>query len=79
MNSRTPPLHRAVQSARWFAELTTALDQASKLTLMLCAYCNGSSEATVLRAQILELGSEVDLIQRRRQPVSGEFDPNWMK
>ncbi len=62
-----PPLslNGAVQQARWLAELGTALDEASKLTVMLCDYCSGGCEASALRAQINALGVEVEAIQRR--------------
>jgi hypothetical protein len=54
-----------VQQARWLAELSAALDQASKVTMMLCDYSNGGCEASAVRAQIHALGAEVEAIQRR--------------
>ena len=65
IDRRSLSLNGAMQHARWLAELTAALDQASKLTLMLCDYGNGGCEASVLRAEILALGAEVNSIQRR--------------
>jgi tRNA U34 5-carboxymethylaminomethyl modifying enzyme MnmG/GidA len=58
-------LHGAVQQARWLAELSAALDQASKVTMMLCDYSDGGCEASAVRAQIHALGAEVEAIQRR--------------
>ncbi len=58
-------LNGAVQQARWLDELSTALDQASKLTTMLCDYANDGGDAGVVRARILALGAEVEAIQRR--------------
>jgi hypothetical protein len=58
-------LHGAVQQARWLAELSAALDQASKVTMMLCDYSNGGCEASAVRALIHALGAEVEAIQRR--------------
>ena len=62
-----PPLsvHGAAQQARWLAELSDVLDEASKLTVMLCDYCSGGCEAGDLRKQINALGVEVEAIQRR--------------
>jgi hypothetical protein len=58
-------LHGGVQRASWLAELGNALDEANKVTMMLCDYCNGSCEASAVRAQIRALGAEVEAIRRR--------------
>ncbi len=58
-------LNGAIQQARWLDELRTALDQASKLTTMLCDYADGGGDACMVRARILALGAEVEAIQRR--------------
>lgn len=79
MNSLPPSLQSAVLRARWLAELASALDQASKLTLRLSDYCNGSGEGNELRAQILALGTEVEMIQRRARPVAREIGPEWLQ
>ena len=62
-------VQRAVQRAGWLAELAAALDQASRLTVALFDHKGDSRDATILREQIRVLRSEVDSMQRRRQPA----------
>lgn len=68
---------RAVQRAHWLAELATALDQASKLTIELCDYCSEGQEAGGLRGRIRDLRREVDLMQKGRRPDAEEIRPHW--
>ena len=64
MNSRSLDLHRAVERARWLAELAAALDQASKLACSSCRDLRGDrAEAAALREHIDALRIEVDLLQ----------------
>jgi len=78
MNNLSPTLHRAVERARWLAELGAALDHADKLALALSEQDTHRVEAIVLRDHIQSLRSEVDLIQTRRRPHATEIHPNWM-
>lgn len=71
-------VQRAVQRAGWLAELATALDQASRLTVALFDHKGDSRDATILREQIRLLRSEVDSMQRRRQHGSEQHHPDWM-
>ena len=72
-------VHRAVQRAGWLAEVAAALDIASKLTVALFDHDGDRGDASVLRAQIRALRTEVDSIQRRRQPDYEQFHPDWMR
>ena len=78
MNSVSPNLHRAVERARWLAELAAALDSADKLARTLCERPDSSREATVLRHHISELQDEVDMLRRGRREPPGGFDPDWI-
>lgn len=71
-------IHRAVERARWLAELAAALDQADKLALALFGQRGDSMKAILLRDHILTLRSEVDSLQKGRQDHAGKIDPNWM-
>ena len=71
-------VHRAVQRAGWLAEVAAALDIASKLTVALYDHDGDGRDANLLRAQIRALRTEVDSIQRRREPDYEQYHPDWM-
>lgn len=78
MNNLSPSLHRAVERARWLAELGAALDRADDLALALSEQHAHRIEAIGLRDHIQSLRSEVDAIQTRRRPHAMEIHPNWI-
>ena len=71
-------VQRAVQRARWLAEVASALDHATALTLDLCDYAADGKEAGALRGRISSLRDEVDSIRKGQRPDSQEIRPQWM-
>lgn len=71
-------VQRAAQRARWLAELASALDHATALTLELCDYAADSKEAGLLRRRIDSLRDEVDSIRKGQRPDAVEIRPQWM-
>ena len=78
MNSASLFVHRAVERARWLAELAAALDQADKLALALRKQRGDCPDGLLLCHHILALRCEVDSLQKGRRAHAGEIDPNWM-
>jgi len=56
---------RATNRARWLVELSAALDEAQILLAQLVAERISESDAECLRAQIVELRTQLRLLHRR--------------
>ncbi len=63
----------AAARARWLAEVGAALDEAERLTTRLARWRSSSSEAVMLRIQIVAVRAEVEALQRARPA------PKWSK
>ena len=59
--------------ARWLAEVGAALDEAQRLTRRLAHWHSSSTEAVILRIQIMAARAEVEALQRARNA------PEWSK
>jgi len=55
---------RAIDRARWFAELSTALDQAQHLLSQLAAEGASPSETEPLRRRLLVIRAELERLNR---------------
>ena len=78
MNKRSLGLHRAVERARWLAELAAALDQASALARELRVQHGGAAEVIKLSEHIGKLRRDVDSFQRAQRADPGQIHPSWM-
>lgn len=72
MDRNSPSTDRAVARAFWLAELSAALEQAGKLTLVLTSAGIEESEMVELRARIVSLRVAVGRLQNGEQDSSGE-------
>jgi hypothetical protein len=55
---------RAIERARWFAELSTALDDGERLLAELIAEKVSPTDAERLRLRLIELRAEVERLNR---------------
>jgi hypothetical protein len=64
--------------AHWVAELTTALDEAERLALLLGDQRSGSDELAALHARIQAVRAELDDLRRSGLgEVRREIGPDW--
>lgn len=75
-----PTIERTMARSRWLADLSTALDEAYRLAMLLASRNSDSREAIVLRTQIQAARAEVEAL-RRSAPSYGdrENDLNRIK
>lgn len=73
MDEQPPFTERAVARAYWLGELSQALEQAGKLTLVLSAAGIDGSEMVELRARIVAMRVAVGRLQRNASDPGKEI------
>lgn len=72
---------RTAGRARWLTQLTAALDEAQHLLSQLMVNGNGAEEASRLRATILALSCEIELLRGEgfieRRNLADRPPANW--
>jgi hypothetical protein len=73
---------RAIERARWFSELSTALDEGERLLAELIAEKISPADTERLRMRLIELRAELQRINRVNltdDRIVGSTWPDWAK
>ena len=68
---------KAVQRARWLAELAQAIDGAKRLARTLAASAQDKAEAIELFERLEAVELEVDALRRGDHNLRRQIDPKW--
>lgn len=71
-DSRHP---RSFDRIKWLSELSDALEEAHRLTVMLTRWHGGSPESAVLRSRVKAAIAEVEALRRGLPQAASSVDP----